>query len=85
MKDMNRSKRRHHSDRCFKKAYNAVLRDESCTGFNKKLVVRARKLQNNMTQCSCLLCCNERRNTWNSTRNKLTMQERKNLDAIEYG
>lgn len=84
MKDMTRAKRRHHSDRCFKKAYISVLHDESCTGYNKKLILRARKLQNNMKYCSCTMCCNERHNTWNSNQNKLTMQERRNLDTIEY-
>lgn len=45
---------------------------------------RIKRLVNNMTCCSCPYCMNERHNKWLSGFDRLTMQERRQVDKYKY-
>jgi hypothetical protein len=36
-----------------------------------------------MKRCSCSMCCNQRRSSWNDNLTKLTLQERKDKDRVK--
>ena len=72
-----RALRRHHRARMLTRAEN-MLKD---WGEDKsRLTWRAIRMYNNMQNCSCSMCCNERSNPWLKNYDRLTMQEKKALD-----
>lgn len=52
--------------------------------FKHEAEMYGRKFYNNLKACSCPICCNPRRNLWSKAKYRLTMQERKALEAEEY-
>lgn len=48
-------------------------------------VKNAKRLYNNMKNCSCAMCCNERKSQYNQGLSKLTLSERRNLARLEEG
>lgn len=71
------SQRRHHRERMLKRAKRMI----SIWEYNSEhLEWRAVRIYNNMKNCSCWMCRNERTNGWNSNRMKLSMQERRAED-----
>ena len=46
-----------------------------------KRIGRKTKEADHLAVCSCSMCCNGRRNEWVSNTEKLTMQERRRLEA----
>lgn len=46
--------------------------------------MHGRKYYNNLKICSCPICCNPRRSLWSKAELRLTMQERKALEAEKY-
>lgn len=44
---------------------------------------RVSKHRDNLAICSCSGCCSPRRNPWLRNKEKLTLQERRNLDMFE--
>ena len=42
----------------------------------------ASRIHNHMAKCSCSACGNQRHNRWNSDAERLTMQERKQYNAL---
>ena len=65
---MGKRERRHHRRRMIAKALKV---------YNKE---RALYNYDHMAQCSCYMCGNQRNNTWQSTDERLTMQERRAND-----
>ena len=46
-----------------------------------KRIGRREKEADHLAICSCEMCCNQRRNDWLNSEEKLTMQERRMSDA----
>jgi len=80
MKNLKRSIRRSHNARLMKKAIK--IQQYRWNDYNRSeiLFITASKIRDNLKNCSCMMCCNERRNKWLSNRNRLSMQERKMMD-----
>ncbi len=54
--------------------------------FRHEAEMHGRKFYNNLKICSCPICCNPRRSLWSKAKLRLTMQERKALEAEkDYG
>jgi len=49
--------------------------------FHYEAEMHGRKYYNNLKMCSCDSCCNPRRSLWSKAKYRLTMQERKALEA----
>jgi len=49
----------------------------------EQLITYTKTMMDNLKNCSCFMCCNERRNNWNSKLEKLTIAERKNLEKFK--
>ena len=45
---------------------------------------RAVRMWDNMTVCSCSMCCNSRHNKFLNKEEQVTMQERRHLSRIKY-
>jgi len=73
-----RAQRRHDNARMYQRAIQKIKFWESD---DEHVVWRARRIYNNMKNCSCWMCRNERRCTWLSKREQLTIQERKAEDS----
>jgi len=74
-----RAQRRHDNARMYKRAERMVSVWESDP---EHLEWRVRRIYNNMKNCSCWMCRNERNNGWNSGRLSLTRQEQKAEDSF---
>ena len=75
-----RAQRRHDAARMYNRAVRKIREWE----FDEEhLKWRACRIFNNMKNCSCWMCRNERTNGWNSNEMKLTMQERKARDSAK--
>ena len=73
---MKRAERRHHKERMKKRALSKLRNWHwNDTEFFK--------FADNLTRCSCHMCCNERRNPWLPGREKMTIQERRAQDNFE--
>lgn len=80
MVESKRALRRHHRARLVKRETNRL----SLTWTHiKDLTIFVNKRYNNMKNCSCYLCCNERRNPWLGGEERLTLQERRALDSYD--
>lgn len=49
--------------------------------FEHEAEMHGRKYYNNLKACSCPICCNPRHSIWSKAKFRLTMQERKALEA----
>lgn len=49
--------------------------------FDHEAEMHGRKYYNNLKVCSCPICCNPRHNEWTKGKYRLTIQERKALEA----
>lgn len=81
MKEKSRAQRRHHKQRMYNKAKKTEMVKswfEGCT--NKEIHIKTRKVQDTLKLCSCSMCCNPRNSGW-SGNEKITMQERKQLES----
>jgi len=81
-KNMDRSKRRHHRARMYKKAQKLLVRwwgTEYADSHQEDLHCQASQVRDNMQVCSCYCCGNPRRTAWNK-KEKLTMAEKRMLD-----
>jgi len=82
-KNMSRAIRRHHRGRMIKKA----MEYESIRYWNWQVDTEAERRKsatrsyNHLKSCSCYMCGNQRHNNWQSKTERLTMQERKALEA----
>lgn len=72
-----RAQRRHDNIRMYKRAKKLVSVWEYDPEY---LDWKVKRIFNNMSNCSCSMCCNERSNGWNSGRLNLSMQERRSED-----
>lgn len=52
--------------------------------FDHEAEMHGRLYYNNLKVCSCEICCNPRHSRWSKGKLRLTMQERKALEAEEY-
>lgn len=43
-----------------------------------------RKLRNSTKLCNCSACRNQRRNKWNTEQERMTLQERKDKEKVEF-
>lgn len=77
-----RATRRYHRERLLKRA---IKKHTEAGWFDtpEQILWMAHRTWNNMTNCSCDGCCNERRSIWNQGLQKLTLQERKALDSYK--
>ena len=71
-----RSQRRHDRRRMYNRAVRMISVWESDP---EHLVWRVRRIFNNMKNCSCSMCCNERSNGWYSGKDSLTRPEQRSL------
>lgn len=55
--------------------YDSRTRDELYEG--------AARIRDHMKDCSCAMCCNPRHSKWLSNTDRLTLQERRNLDRFK--
>ena len=51
--------------------------------FDHEAEMYGRKYYNNLKACSCDICCNPRRSPYSKEKYRLTMQERKELEAAK--
>ena len=79
MKSNKRLLRRLHSKRLLKKAVKIQRSRWSINTDEKYLNECASKIKDNLTNCSCSMCCNPRHNQWLSNSEQLTKQERNNI------
>lgn len=82
MKNSKRALRRHHD----KRVRNRYIQRLHKQGYSIKEIhdtINVDRVYNNPTVCSCSMCCNERRNPWNTKRERLTIQERKAEDVFK--
>ena len=85
MKNTSRALRRHHHERMVQKAMRlSYLRFDYEMHYSNydDLRRRARFVSNNMAQCSCPGCCNLRSSSWSKGYDKLTFNERRNIDSF---
>ncbi len=82
------SQRIHHELRMKKKAFHKLYGNWHCPSFDKNAEEAkkdaweaAARIKNNLTVCSCSMCCNPRNNQYNSKKAKLTRQENSFLDV----
>lgn len=73
----NKAYRIHHKKRMRKHAFNLIkamymISDEDA-------IEKSKRLGDNIAKCSCQMCRNPRHCDWSSKKEKLTIQERKNL------
>lgn len=82
MDKTSRALRRHHRARLMRRAIRKSKEwywvDQ---GDQEWILWRAQRTWNNMQNCSCHMCGNERHNDWASERERLTMPERKAEDS----
>lgn len=78
-KETMRAKRRHHRARLIEREKRRINLIDS----NSDLTLIATMRYNTMKSCSCHMCCNERSNPWIHGYERLTLQERKNLDDFK--
>lgn len=79
----NRSFRRHQRNRMQYHAYHVLAHSIYCDEPNiNKIQDKAPYYRDNLKICSCWMCRNPRRNVWNR-RERLTRQERRNLDKFK--
>lgn len=90
MSKTSRALRRHHRARMFSRALkkHSEWWYEDPEGMSDAdaawILWRARRTHSNMQACSCSACCNERRNPWLTKRERLTIQEKKELERYQY-
>ena len=85
MKNTSRALRRHHQERMVQKAMRlSYLRFDYEMHYSDydDLRRRARLVSNNMAQCSCWSCCNIRSSGWLKETDRLTFNERRNIDSF---
>lgn len=80
MKNFKRLIRRNHNTRLLKKAITIQQHRWNDYTNSEILLITANKIRDNLKNCSCMMCCNERRNKWLSNKNRMTIQERKMMD-----
>ena len=81
MDKTSRALRRHHRARLLRREFNKQMYSVGWPPDEEWALWRARRLWNNPCNCSCSMCRNERRNPWTKAYDRLTMQEKKALDA----
>jgi len=82
MKNMKRAQRRHDRKRMQKRAERITL-DFNYEWYSRHMDAwheSACKLRDNLKDCSCYACRNQRHNDWQNDEERMTMQERKALD-----
>lgn len=81
-KNMSRAIRRQHRARMIKKAMKyEIIRWWNCQiDTEEKRKKRATQLHNHLKPCSCYMCGNQRHNDWQNKTERLTIQERKELE-----
>lgn len=77
MENTKRAVRRHHRARLLERTIDRLSISWKHVD---DLTLFAAKRYNNMKNCSCHMCCNERRNPWYCGEERLTLQERKAKD-----
>lgn len=85
-KNISRAVRRSHRARLIKKYMNYEMFrwDAFEEDSEENRLYRATHNVNHIKACSCQMCCNPRRSTWTSGKERYTMQERKENDRFEY-
>lgn len=83
MSKSKRALRRHHRERMIQKALkHLIIRgyDEYFT--DEEIYETALRTYNHLKGCSCLMCCNPRKNGWGTVKTRLTMQELKVYNSL---
>lgn len=83
MDKTSRALRRHHRARLLRRAIK-TYQNWGWPDDPDHLLWKARRSYNNMAVCSCVMCCNERRNPWLKKYDQLTMQEKKAYNRFCY-
>ena len=84
MNKTSRAIRRHHRERLIRRCMNYTICSWNENDTEQERYDRASRVVDNIKVCSCSMCCNSRRNDWQSKNERLTIQERKELGRYEY-
>lgn len=79
MKNKKRALRRHHAQRMYKRTQRFLVQQSHVLS-EKQIHDRTNRAYNNRQQCSCSMCGNPRRVGWYNQNERLTMQERRELE-----
>jgi len=83
IKNTVRAIRRHHRNRMIQHAKKIMKYLWNYDSFDEKLHEHASRNCDNITRCSCPMCCNQRHNDWQPNRERLTMQERREKERFD--
>ena len=93
IKNRKRAMRRHHRDRMyrhvFRKFHATYFYDSMYNAFGddwtaEEIHLHVSRHRDNIKACSCWMCMNERHNPFLSTKERLTMQERRENERFKY-